>query len=536
METSLLGWTPNGYDILFGVKALPASVTGADPLYYGVYYLGGMGDVPTVSGNQYCGPFSFWGSENADGNEQEIVHERFLNGGGGCPNFFNENGDPLPYDFGQWNETALNSDGSAGDLPLDLFYYYNGSVYGFGDSGGNCVPSTVRATTACAFVSISDSPGTFGLTIGVHSPNFSGSGVYLDPIGVVNAASWQPITASVAPGELITLFAGEGNSFGNVPTMVTSGGLPFPTTLGTIQVFINGQNAPIYYVSSSQIAVIAPYELATVTPYDACAATTCPVTVEVQVNNGGLLSNKTSILLLSDANSGIYASNVLGYGPAVALHADYTLVCDPAVDSSCNGSVAQPGETILLALAGMGTVTPPVSDGQVPSTTTLSYIDDFPQACDNTVPGTVAACSFLQVYFHDYDNGVFNQPATIPFAGAYPGLASLYQMNVTIPSTIGPGDDVYMEVITPFSDVVQVSIPVGGTANTAVARAASSLHPRPVLVQPLVPVPGSLKRKVAQFRGTKPPPQTAPFRRKVLGPAAAPGNLAAPANAVTPVK
>jgi uncharacterized protein (TIGR03437 family) len=520
----MLGWTLNGYDILFGVKALPASVPGADPLYYGVYYLGGVGDVPTVSGTAYCGPFSFWGSENADGNEDEIVHERFLNGGGGCTNYVDENGYPLPYDFGQWNETALNSDGSAGDAPLDLEYYYDGSVYGFGDSGGNCVPSTVRANTACAFVAISNSPGTFGLTIGVHAPNFTGSGIFLNPIGVVNAASWQPITASVAPGELITLFG----SFGNVPTMVTSGGQPFPTVLGTIQVFINGQNAPIYYVSSSQIAVIAPYELATVTPYDECAATTCPITVEVQVNNNNQLSNETSILLLSDANSGIYASNVLGYGPAVALHADYTLVCDPTVDSSCTGSVAQPNETILLALAGMGTVTPPVGDGQVPSTTALSYVDDY-NSC-GTPP-----CD-LTVYFQDFDNGVYYQNATIPFAGAYPGLASLYQMNVTIPTTVGPGDDVYMEVITPFSDVVQVSIPVGGTANTAAARAASSLHPRQVVGQPLVPVPGSLKHKAAKFTGTKSPPQTAPFRRKVLGPAAAPANFAAPANAVAPVK
>jgi uncharacterized protein (TIGR03437 family) len=500
----MLGWTLNGYDILFGVKALPASVPFTDNLYTGVYYLGGLGDQPTVSGTTYCGPFSFWGSENADGNENETVHQRLINGDGECANYVDEDGYPLADDFGQWNETALN-DGSITDFPLDLTYYYDGSVYGFGDSGGNCVAS---GSAACAFVSISNSPGTFGLTIGVHAPVFSGSGIFLSPIGIVNAASWQPITASVAPGELITLFG----SFGNVPTMVTSGGQPFPVTLGTIQVYINGQASPIYYVSSSQIAVIAPYELANVTSYDECAATTCPVTVEVQVFNNNQPSNQTSILLLTDANSGIYASNVLGYGPAVALHADYSLVCDPTVDSSCNGSVAQPNETILLALAGMGTVTPPVSDGQVPSTTTLSYVDDY-NSC-GTPP-----CD-LTVYFHDYDNGVYFQNAAIPFAGAYPGLASLYQMNVTVPSTVGPGDDVYMEVITPFSDVVQVSIPVGGSANTAAARAASSLHPRHVTGQPLVPVPGSLKRAAPQLIGIKPPPHVAPFHRKVLGPAA----------------
>jgi hypothetical protein len=206
----MLGWTPNGYDILFGVKALPSTVAGADSQYTGLYYLSGMGDQPTVAGTENCGPFSFWGSEKADGEQNEVVHQRLY--WPTCANFTDGNGFPLPYDFGTWNETALNSDGSASDLPLG-FLYPRGSQYGFGDTGGNCVPSLANA--ACAFVAISNTPGTLGLSIGIHAPTFTSTGgLFLNPIGVVHAASWQPITASVAPGELLTLFGSFGS---NIP-------------------------------------------------------------------------------------------------------------------------------------------------------------------------------------------------------------------------------------------------------------------------------------------------------------------------------
>jgi uncharacterized protein (TIGR03437 family) len=438
----LLGWTPNGYDIMFGVKAPPASVAGADNLYTGLYYVGGTGDNPTFQGSPGCGPFGFWGSENADGNQNEIWHQRLY--WPACANFVDNSENPLSYDLGTWNLTGINPDGSATDLPLGSLS--GGNLYGFGDTGANCVPGVANA--ACAFVEISNTLGNMALSIGIHAPNFTpSSGVFLNPVGVVNAASWNPITASVAPGELLTLFGSFGSS---LPVLISTGGQPFPTSLGPIQVFINGIQSPIYYISPTQISVIAPYELANTSNY----------AVEVQVSNNNALSNETSILLLTDANSGIYAANVLGYGPAVALHSNFTQVCDPATQSPCSGTPAQPGETIVLALTGMGTVTPAVGDGQVPSSTVLSYVDDF-------------SAGNLTAYFQDYDNNQYFQSATIAFAGLYPGLASLYQMNVTVPTTVGPGDDIYLEIISPYADTVQVSIPIGGSANPSAAKTGS---------------------------------------------------------------
>lgn len=466
----LLGWTPNGYDIIFGVKALPSSVTATDSLYSGVYYQSGIGDQPNVGGTQNCGPYNFWGSLNADGNENEWMHQRLL---WACSGYSGQYG-PISYDLETWDATIVNPpgqtlpdgsplpNGAALDLPLGSLS--QGSAYIFGDAGGNCASNAV---VACAFIAISNTPGSFGLTIGIHTPNFtSPGGIWLDPVGVFNAASFQPITASVAPGEFITLF-------GNFGTNLPAGGLiakaPYPTQLGPIQVSINGQAAPIYFASATQINVIAPFELAATTPYDE-ATGTGSVTAEVQVSNGTSVSNSISVLLLTDANPGAFACGIGctgvsdGIGNAIAEHGDGSLVCDPSADA-CSGTPANPNEEIVLGMGGMGTVTPQIGDGAVPAPSASSCVDDYP--------------NYLDVYFQDYDNNVFFQPATINYACTYAGYPGEYQMNITIPTTIGPGDDIYMEVVTPYTDIVQVAIPIGGSANAGVKSALSKPQSRP---------------------------------------------------------
>ena len=75
-----------------------------------------------------------------------------------------------------------------------------------------------------------------GINVAVHAPTFSGSGVYLDPTGVQNAASFAPFTARVARGELLFL-TGSGFADQFVEASIHS---PFPKTLGGVQVMING--------------------------------------------------------------------------------------------------------------------------------------------------------------------------------------------------------------------------------------------------------------------------------------------------------
>ncbi len=162
----------------------------------------------------YAGTDSYYGgtSNSGDAAGDGVVHERL-------------NLPELPsYDFGTDDQIVLNPDGTTG---TDFIGY----DYIFGDGGQS-------------FVAIGTN-GFFSLVVGMHAPAFSGSGVYLNPIGVVNAASYQPITASLAPGELITLF---GTGLTSVTTL-TQGGQPFPPTLGGVSVSIDGIPCPIYYVT-----------------------------------------------------------------------------------------------------------------------------------------------------------------------------------------------------------------------------------------------------------------------------------------------
>src|ERR1700676_5280745 len=71
---------------------------------------------------------------------------------------------------------------------------------------------------------------------------------------VVNGASF---TGSVAPGSLATIFGL--NLSKNAP--IHASVLPLPTTLGEVQVTVNGHAAPLLYVDPTQINLQVPYEV-----------------------------------------------------------------------------------------------------------------------------------------------------------------------------------------------------------------------------------------------------------------------------------
>jgi len=391
----ILGFTASGFDIFFGVKAL--TITGTNTISAGLYFTAALEDSPGISGtDSYYGGTSNTGDSLGDG----VVHQRVNVPAG------------LSYDFGTDDQIELNSDGSTG---VD----FNGYQYLFGDAAGG---------VSQAFVGIG-TQGFFSLQVGLHAPAFSGPGVYLNPIGINNAASAQPVTASLAPGELITLY-GTGLSS---TTQAMMGGQAFPTTgLGGVTVTINGISCPIYYVSPTQLAAIVPYAVASNTTGLA----------NIQVTNNGVPSNVVQ-MYTTDASPGAFSQNQNGIGLAAALHAATNQLITMA-------NPAEPGEYISLYLTGLGTVSPPITDGAVGPSSTLSYSDLF-------------NAGFLTVNFNDYGpNGSTGNPGVIQFAGLVPTLAGLYQINVQVPTSgLGAGDNVYVEFITDAADVNQIQIPYG---------------------------------------------------------------------------
>jgi uncharacterized protein (TIGR03437 family) len=276
--------------------------------------------------------------------------------------------------------------------------------------------------------------------VGLHAPAFSGSGVYLNPVGVANAASFQPVTASIAPGELLVLY-GTGLASTSV---TTQGGQPFPTSLGGVSVTIDGTLCPIYYVTATQLAVIVPYEV----------ASNQTGLANIQVTNNKVASNVVQ-MYLTDAAPGTFSQGANGIGLAAALHAATGQLVTPS-------NPAQPGEYISLYMTGLGTVTPAITDGALASSTVLSWAD-------------VYQAGNLAVYFNDFTAGSVGNMGTIQFAGLTPTLAGLYQINVQVPATgLTAGDNVYVEFVTDAADIDQIQIPYGAAV---AGRSVESARP-----------------------------------------------------------
>jgi uncharacterized protein (TIGR03437 family) len=432
----ILGWTASGYDIFFGVKAL--SIPGTNGVSGGLYFTAALEDSPGIAGtDSYYGGLSNFGDSSGDG----IIHERVNTPSGSS------------YDYGTDDQIVVNGDGTTGTD-------FNGYQYIFGDAG-TCQNGTSTFPCAAAFVAIGTN-GYFSLLVGLHVPVFSGSGVYIYPTGVVNAASYQPITASLAPGELITIF-GSGLSS---TTIVTQGGQAFPTILGGVTVSIDNIPCPIYYVSPTQLSVIVPYEV----------ASNQTGLANIQVTNGA--SSNVVQMYLTDASPGSFSlettpalmtqsgqPSVDGIGYSATLHAATGQLVTPT-------NPAQPGEYISVFLTGLGTVTPTITDGALGPSSTLSWAD-------------VNSAGNMVVSFNDFFNGSTQNQGTIEFAGLAPGLAGLYQINVQVPTSgLGSGDDVYIEFSTDAADVDQIQIPYGSSgAATTLKPPVQALRARGALVK-----------------------------------------------------
>ncbi len=251
----------------------------------------------------------------------------------------------------------------------------------------------------------------FEIDFGSLIPTFSGPGVFINPYGIVNAASNAPGGAPLSPGEFVTAFGS------NLASGTVQAGAPYPATLGGVTVTVNGSAAPIYLVSQGQINFLVPYEVT-------------GSTANIIVKNS-LGTSNTVALPLSGTSPGIYSVDFSGAGYAVILHADYSLVNAT--------SPAKPGETVQVFLTGLGAVAPPAADGVAAPSSPLSKVS--------------LTSSQLLVYM----NG---QPAAVQFAGLAPGFPGLYQLNVTVPTNLTATGEVDIAINTPdaFTDQVYIAI------------------------------------------------------------------------------
>ncbi|MBI2815949.1 MAG: hypothetical protein HYX72_03320 [Acidobacteria bacterium] len=359
---------PGGHDLLIGVRSFSGNATNSS--LQGIFFTAGL-----AFGSQ--GITSFAGSANPPGNGSLLFSRRFHSPRG-------------PLDFSGVATYSLASDatGTMGSLRTALA------------SG-----ATSFLTAAVNETDLSN----FEIGFAIKAPSFSGSGVFVSPIGVVNAASFAPAGNPLAPGELFSIFGS-----GLAPQAADATAFPLPLSLAGVQVLVNNNAAPLRAVSNTQVSAVMPSSAA------GAKAT-------VAVVNNGRQSNTVDVPLARTA-PGIFTVGSSGSGAGAILHADYSLVSTAAP--------ARLGETVLIYVTGLGTTSPPVGDGLPAPTSPLSLV---------TSEVTVLMGS---------------RTATVVFKGLAPGFAALYQLNVTVPSDAPSGPNVPVAISTPdaFHDQADIAI------------------------------------------------------------------------------
>jgi uncharacterized protein (TIGR03437 family) len=265
----------------------------------------------------------------------------------------------------------------------------NGSLYFSGD-GGPAIQASMHFPHGVAV----DPSGNVYITDTVNAVvrELQGTPPVVSTNGVVNAASFA---TRISPGALATVF---GSNFA-----VSNAGAqtPLPMSLESVSVSVNGQLAPLLYVTPTQVNFQVPWETALGS-----------ATVTVAVNGGA--SNAVAVNVLGAAPGLFSSSN----GQAIVQNSDYTLN-EPS-------NPAKVGSTIIAYLSGSGTVSPPVADGAPAPDDTLVYLNS----------GTSAT--------------IGSSTAQVAFAGLAPGFVGLVQMNIVVPSGLATGS--YPLAVTIGSD------------------------------------------------------------------------------------
>ncbi len=322
-----------------------------------------------------------------------------------------------PVDFSGINSYLVNSN-STGNLSPLIEQGVNNMALGVSATvGGKAVPQTLLGAQ---IVAVNETTTSYGLAFAVRAPAITGSGVFIDPSHVVNGATFAPLPYPLGLGAIASLF-GSGLASGTSQAST----IPLPTTLGGVQVQVNGTPVPLFYVSPTQINFQTPFGLT-------------GSTVTIQVVNNGAQSNtvtapvaRTSpgIFQYSDCGSTCGVNQSANRG--IVLHSDFSLVT--------SAKPATAGETVIIYLTGLGPLNPAVETGAAnPSAAPLAV---------NTDP-------LLQILF----GGEVAPQSSVLFAGGAPAFVGLNQINVTIPLTVIGGGSVPVAISTTnaFSDIVDI--------------------------------------------------------------------------------
>jgi uncharacterized protein (TIGR03437 family) len=203
--------------------------------------------------------------------------------------------------------------------------------------------------------------------------------------------------APVAPGSIVS-------AFGTFTGSQTTGAAAYPLLrkLGDTEAFVDGKTVPLYYASPGQVNLQVP-------------AGTAPGQSLLEVKVGGQSRGRGPLTVAPNAPGVFAVTNENG-----------------AVNSAA--VPAHRGETLQIYGTGQGAVSPTPEDG----------------AAAGSQPPSVA--SLPNVFL----NG---RQLVVAFSGLTPGLAGVWQINVTLPSDAPTGTAMPLVVVSGFtSNTLSVSV------------------------------------------------------------------------------
>jgi uncharacterized protein (TIGR03437 family) len=195
-----------------------------------------------------------------------------------------------------------------------------------------------------------------------------------------------------------------------------------PTTLATVSATVDGKPAAIYYVSPTQVNILAPLD-----------AATGSISVQLTTPNGGASAVVTEVqtapaFLVFDGPQGHVAAE---HFPS------FNLLGPPSLDQpGYTFTAASPGEEVVIYATGFGQTNPAFTNQL--TNTGLTGANPFPINLPSLPTVTIG-----------------NLPATVSFAGLVsPGL---YQLNLTVPASAPAGD---LPIVATYNGVTTQSTAV----------------------------------------------------------------------------
>jgi uncharacterized protein (TIGR03437 family) len=165
--------------------------------------------------------------------------------------------------------------------------------------------------------------------------------------GVVNGASFLP---GIAPGTWITIRGSNLSTTTRIWGAADFSGNNLPTQLDGVSVTVNGKPGYVYYISPTQLNVLAPDDSAR-------------GSVPVQVTVANVKSNVENAVE-SALSPGLFTFTPAGGKYAAAVRADGVYLTPPNLFPGLATASAKPGDIILLFGTGFGPTSPPVPIGQ----------------------------------------------------------------------------------------------------------------------------------------------------------------------------